>query len=399
MLSEHISRRRAMAIAGTTITGSLAGCTADNGDGITVLLLLPFSGPAQSLGEGMAEGARIAIEESNVDTEMNIIERDTATDPQQSLNELESAIEREDVDFVIGPVSTAVANAIRDTVEQNEVIWINCNSGSNALAQEECMRYHFRPSFSNWQQSYPFGEWISENTDHEEAVVLAADYGGGHEHAEGFIDGFEAQGGEVINEAYPPLGTDDYSAELTSIENENPDVVYTFVYGLDEVNFVTQYDEFGLKEDIPLVQAWGPTQDILPEIGESAEGITSFCHYTPMWNIPPNEEFRSLWIDEHGNLPSEWNVQGSESSNLMLEAIGAVDGDISDTNEVIETLNGIEWTGPRGDRALDPTNNNVILDMQVRETVAAEDPVGNEYQNEVIDVVEDVQLDPSGCNL
>lgn len=175
--------------------------------------------------------------------------------------------------------------------------------------------------------------------------------------------------------------------------------MYTFYYGLDEVNFVTQYDEFGLKDSTPLFQSFGPTQDILGDIGESAVGVTSFCHYTPMWDIGPNNDFRSLWIDEHDKMPTEWNVQGADAANLMLEAIGSVNGDISNTDDVIDTLSGIKWTGPRGDLRLDPANNNVILDVQVRETVAEEDRVGNPYQNKVIDVAEDVRLPSEGCNL
>jgi len=149
-----------------------------------------------------------------------------------------------------GIVSSSVAYALRDYIVENKIPLIWANAGAADLTRENGSKYIFRVSFANGQFEYPMGIYTYNELNFRKIVVLASDYAAGHEKAQGFMDGFKSQGGEIVQEIYPPLGTTDYSSYLTQITRD-ADAVWAFFSGSDAINFVQQYAEYGLKEKMP----------------------------------------------------------------------------------------------------------------------------------------------------
>jgi len=64
--------------------------------------------------------------------------------------------------------------------------------------------------------------------------------------------------------------------------------VYAFFSGTDAVNFVKQFDQFGLKATVKLTGAGFLTEpDVLPAQGKSALGVITGHFYTPLLDNPP----------------------------------------------------------------------------------------------------------------
>ena len=90
----------------------------------------------------------------------------------------------------------------------------------------------------------------------------------------------KAAGGEVVGEVFPPLGNNDFAPYFNDIRAAKPDAVFVFFPGADDVRFIQQWEQFGLRGAIPLT-ALGFTveQDVLPAQGRAALGIVSSLHH------------------------------------------------------------------------------------------------------------------------
>ncbi|MGH7408731.1 MAG: ABC transporter substrate-binding protein, partial [Candidatus Methylomirabilales bacterium] len=122
-------------------------------------LLLPYSKVYALLGESITNGMRVIFEAEGNRVAGRPVEllREDEESPPVALRKLRKFLTSDQVDLVVGPVSSAVAAAIRDPIHQAKVILLNANAGDNALTRERCSSYIFRTSFSNWQTSYGLG--------------------------------------------------------------------------------------------------------------------------------------------------------------------------------------------------------------------------------------------------
>src|SRR2546428_8058604 len=84
----------------------------------------------------------------------------------------------------------------------------------------------------------------------------------------------EKGGGKTAEEISPPLGTADMAPWVAKLR-QDVDVVGVQTVGADGVRFVKQYQEYGLKGKIPVVDASGGVSEIslLPAAGEASVAV------------------------------------------------------------------------------------------------------------------------------
>src|SRR5699024_6858481 len=123
------------------------------------------------------------------------------------------------------------------------------------------------------------------------------------------------------------------------ISQLDPDLVYAFVVGSDGLRFVTQYDEFGLKDEIPFTGALEFGDPLLTgPTGEAAEGIISAGIYSPWLENEVNEVFAAEYEKKYEKLPDIFAVGGYDAAQMIDIAVDEVG---TDPNELKEVLKGI----------------------------------------------------------
>ncbi|MFZ5644239.1 MAG: ABC transporter substrate-binding protein [Bacillota bacterium] len=189
---------------------------------VKVGLLVPYTGVFASCGQDITRGAELYLDEVSwkaAGRPIVLIKEDTEMNGQVGLQKTRRLVESEKVDILTGVVSSTVAYAIRDYVVVNKVPFIIANAGAVGLTRDKSSQYIFRVSFANGQYEYPLGYYAYHNLKIRKVVVMAPDYAAGHEKADGFMDGFRASGGEVIQEIYPKLGTTDFGPYLAQVKS------------------------------------------------------------------------------------------------------------------------------------------------------------------------------------
>lgn len=372
-----------------------AGCGggSESGGGsqepLKIGVILPYSGVYAQLGEDITNSMELYLDEQGGEIAgrpVELIEEDTEADPQTGVQAARTLLEREDVDFLTGAVSTSVAYGVIDLAEREQVPFVISNAlGNDATRQGS--DYVFRTSGNSWQVTHPMGQYLVDQGV-EEIFVSAADYAAGTEMSGDFKAGFTDAGGEVVEEAYPPLGTNDYSSYLTNIEQSEAQASWSFYAGSDAVSFVQQFDEFGLHDTTDLYGTGNLVgTDTLEAQGEAAEGAQTALFYSPDLDNAENQEFKGNFQNSYDHEPGVYAVQGWDAAWLMGEAVKATEGDTEDTEALIEAMENVEFESPRGPMTLD-VNHNPIQNIYIREAQAQDD---GSIRNVVVDTIEDIE--------
>ncbi|MBI4638704.1 MAG: ABC transporter substrate-binding protein [Candidatus Rokubacteria bacterium] len=398
-----LTRRRFLASSSAAAAGLAAGPWVGKswaqGGPIKIGVLLPYSGVYAVLGESITQAMELVFAREGgmvAGRKIELIKEDSEAKPPVGVRKADKLIDSDKVDLLTGPVHSGVLAGIRDKVHNTKTILIVSNAGADQISRERCSRWIFRTSFSNWQPCQPMGGWVAKNVA-KEVFQIAPNYQAGKDMMAAFRETFLPAGGKVIAEDYPKLGETDYAPFITKIKQSGAKAVFAFFSGSDAVNFVKQYDQFGLKQTIKLTGAGFLTEpDVLPAQGQSALGVITGHFYTPLLDNPVNQRFVREFKEKYNKSTDGFACQGYDTAEVIVRALKGVNGNTQDKMKLVEAIAKVEFDSPRGRFRFDPKTQNVIQPfIYVREVKE----VAGGLNNVVIDRIADVRDPGTGCTL
>ena len=371
---------------------------ASAGEPVKIGVLLPYSGVFAVIGADITDGLEFGLAQFRARTTRSIelFKEDSEVKPTVGLTKAKKLVYRDEVDLLVGPVGSNVANALRDFVHGAEIPLIIPNAGNNLLTGERCSKWILRTSFSNAQVTRGMGPWMVAH-GYKRVYLMAPDYAAGHQMMDAFRETFTAAGGTVVGEAYPSLReTRDYGPYLAQAKAAAPQAMFVFFAGGPAIQFVKQYADFGLKDTIKLAGAgWLTSPLYIDEQGPAAAGVLGILNYVPAIETPENIKFQLAFQNAFGRVASEFAVQGYDTARLIIEALVLTEGNVKKRAALVAAMHKVTFTGPRGVLRIDPATNNIIQDIHIFETRAA----GGKVRAVVIDTLPAMQDPPKGCRL
>ena len=339
---------------------------------IRIGLIHGYTGVFAALAENLTRGIQLAFESIDntvAGRKVTFVQEDDASNPEQGLTKTKQLVERDKVHLIIGYIHSGVALACRDYIHQSGVPTIIDNAGAQAITRDPQRRtpYIFRVSFANGQYEWPMGQYAFEQLGYKRLAFMAPDYAAGHEKAEPVKAAFQKAGGEIAGEVYPPLDTSDFAPFLQRIQQAQPDAVWAFFAGADAVRFVTQYQDFGLKDQIPLIGVGDLVDEAyLDQQGDAALDVVTSLHYSPYIDSPENKAFVDAFKKKYGRVPNQFAYQGYLAALVAAKALEAVQGKVEDTQAFLKALKGVQFTGPAGPFRFHPETQNVVITVYFR---------------------------------
>jgi branched-chain amino acid transport system substrate-binding protein len=179
---------------------------------------------------------------------------------------------------------------------------------------------------------------------------LAADYQAGIDEISGFKKSFLPAGGEVAAEKYTPFPTTtNFQPYLANIQKSDAAAAFVFYAGGAAVDFVKQYEQFGLAGDIPLYAPGFLTEGgVLGAQGDAAAGVFTSMNYSADLDNPVNEQFAPAYEEAYGGPPTTYAMASYDAAQVLGKAIEAASDELTS-----ETLNAAigevgEIESPRG---------------------------------------------------
>lgn len=361
-------RRIALAFALAAMLAPAGSVAAQDQPPLKVGLMLPYSGMYLKLGEMIDDGFRLYVKQQGgklAGRSLDYVKLDDESDPARATDNVNKLIKRDKVDVLVGTVHSGVAQAMAKAANDSKTLLIVPNAGASLITGPMCSMNIVRTSFDNWQPGYAMGVVAAER-GWKTAMTVTWNYAAGHESVQGFSDGFTKGGGKVVKDLKLPFPNVEFQALLTEIAAQKPDVVYTFFAGNGAVKFVKDYVAAGLKDKVPLVGAGFLTDGLLPAQGDAAEGLLTALYYADDLDTERDNAFREAFLQEYGEEPDVYAVQGYDAAQVLHIGLTAVDGDMSRSADMQAAMRAATIHSPRGDFTLAPSGNPV-QDMYLRE--------------------------------
>ena len=185
---------------------------------IKIGVIVTLSGPAAVLGQQSRDGFALAVKDlggkmAGKDVEVVVV--DDELKPDGAVTKAKGLLEREKVDFVVGPIFSNILQAIHRPVTENKTFLISPNAGPSSYAGKECSPFFYVTSYQNDQVHEILGK-VAQDRGYKRVYVLVPNYQAGKDSAAGFKLDYK---GEIVEESYTPLGTLDFQVELTKISS------------------------------------------------------------------------------------------------------------------------------------------------------------------------------------
>jgi len=347
-------------------------------DKVRVGLIVTLSGPPAVLGGQVRDGFNLAVKTldgklGGLDAEVTVV--DDELKPDVAVNKVKGLIERDQVNFVVGPVFSNVLLAIEKPVTESNTFLISPNAGTSNFAGKQCNPNLFVTSYQNDQVHEVLGKY-AQDKGYKSAFLLAPNYQAGKDALAGFKRDFK---GEIVDEVYTPLGQLDFSAELAKIAADKPEALFTFMPGGMGVNLVKQYRQAGLAS-IPFLSAFTADESTLPAEKDDAIGFLGGANWAPDMDNPQSKAFVKAYEAAYNSVPGTYAMQAYDAATLIDSAIKGTGGNLSDKDALRAELKKANFTSLRGKFKFG-VNNYPIQDFYL--VKAAKRPDGK-YETEIV---------------
>ena len=358
--SGSLSRRELVKVLGGGVIAAAAGPTilvpsrawAQGTGPIRIGNIEPLSGPYADSGLDEMEGAQLANEEWNakggvVGRKIEMITEDAPSNPGIGVQKAKKLVERDQVDFLTGTLTSSVTVAVSDFAATAKVLFMAFGSHADDTTGSRSHRTTFRTTNQNYALSTATATWVAKNWKPKQVYHLTADYVWGHSARASMNRIFERFGVKEAGNDLFPLGTSDFSSYLIKVRGVKPDVLVVNAYGADQINCVKQFKEFGLGSNMQLCGPLSGTP-MMKGIGTAATGVWGLSWHSTV-DTPGSKKLRDALMKRYASSkkpewrPSYRHYLGYVTHQQLLEAIARA----KSTNKcaVIKALEGHKFDG------------------------------------------------------
>jgi branched-chain amino acid transport system substrate-binding protein len=289
---------------------------------VKIGMVEPLTGVYAALAEGETAGAQLAVEEINrgggiLGRETQLMVADSANDVMTGVAKTRELIDRDQVDFIVGNVNSAVALAMTQVTAEKRKLQIVTGGHTDEITGSQCSWNVFRICKSTTMEANAIADTLIEELG-AKWYFLTPDYVYGQALQSAFELKLRRHGGAWAGDILP-LGSVDYSQALTNAEAFHPNVLINLMAGEDQVKSLTQIATFGLAQDMAIGGALFELETIL-SVPEAAR--TGWWTMEWWWNqpdVPHIKTFDTAFRSRIGKAPSARNWFGYAAIRALAQ--------------------------------------------------------------------------------
>ena len=336
----------------TALTGAVIAAFALAGPAaaqqkVKIGFISTFSGPQGVMGQYMKESVELAIEHLGGKVgglPVEVVYGDDQVKPDVGVQVAEQMLKKDQVDFVSGIIWSNVMMAVVPVVTGAGKIMVGSNAGASPLAGAQCNKLYFSTSWNNDQTPEAMGKYLTDSGVND-IYVIAPNYQAGKDMVAGLKRFYK---GNIVEENYTKLGQQDYQAEITQLRSKNPKAVFAFLPGGMGIQFLKQYDQAGLRGQLPLYTVYTVDEISIPAVKEAAVGIYETRYWSPDLKNPANNRFVTDYKKKYGKLPVFYGAQSYDSIMLIDSGLKAVKGNVKNVDGMVKAMEKADFQSLRG---------------------------------------------------
>jgi branched-chain amino acid transport system substrate-binding protein len=244
----------------------------------------PLTGTYAAPGKNENTGIQLAVDQLNAKNGILgrkielLIEDSTSGDAGTAVQKARKLIERDNVDFLVGNVNSALAQAMAQVSNEKGVLHIVPGGHTDGITGVNCKWNVFRVCNTTRMEANSIVPLLF-NTYGKKWHFITPDYAFGHTLYEGCEADLKKLGGTITGNELTPLGITDFSAFLIKARAANPDVLIVLVQGNDMVNCLKQISQFGIEKQLHVAGTQQELESVEAMPPEARVGIWMFEWY------------------------------------------------------------------------------------------------------------------------
>ena len=331
-----------------------------------------FSGPTAVIGNDIRDSFELALDHLGRKMgglPVEVFYEDDQQKPEIGRQKTQKLIESNHVNFLTGYLWSNVLLASLKVAVDSQTFLISANAGPSQIAGELCSPFFFSTSWQNDQTPQAMGEYLNQRAV-KTLFLIGPNYAAGKDMLAGVKLTYK---GAVVGEEYTKWPDQlDFSAELSKARAAKSDAIYVFYPGASGVQFLTQYGQAGLKDQIPLYTVFTIDETTLPLQKDLALGVPGAQEWVNDLPVAANVKFVAGYHAKYHRSPSFYAAQAYDAAGLINSAVESVDGDLTKKDAMRDAMRKANYASVRGPYRYG-NNHFPIENFYLQETIKRSD--------------------------
>lgn len=298
---------------------------------------------------------------------VEVIVKDDELNAEKGVALARELIEKDGVEILQGPVSSAVAVALTTVALENKMILMIDPAASAFTTGASFNPYVFRTARTSYDDTLVIAKYLVENVGTKFAhIYIDNAFGQGSEAALEFAVG--KYGGEVISPIPAPADTTDYTAYIQKAMDSGADCLFLTWSGIGYVTLFQQLTDMGTLDAMTVSTGFGDNASFAAVYGNAIGTVgLNVYHYTV-----PQTEVNDYLVARHLELfnepPDLFTAGGMASAIALAAALEKTGGDATG-DVMIPALEGLQFEGPKGTYSIRPGDHVCEQPMNILKLV------------------------------
>jgi branched-chain amino acid transport system substrate-binding protein len=341
------------------------------GDPLKVGLVTSLSGAIALFGVANQNAATLAVDELNeaggvLGRPVELITRDDQARPEEGVAQTRDLILSEEIDVLLGPVSSGVALAMTEVARERQVPFIVHTSNTEALMNEEWHEYFASVVPNTGMEARAQGVDLAAS-DYTQWATISPDYEFGQRQTATFVETITENNPdvEILEQQWPELGEADFDAFITSVMAADPEAVYSPLFATDLVTFTRQAHDLGFFDQVYFTALY--ETDALQELGDEVdlEGVRAYSRCPFTIDTPEMTDFVANYEERFDEVPSDWACMAYDAVKLWAQVVEEAGSE--DPEAFADTIGGFEFTSLRGDTYIRDVDHQAAVSSYITE--------------------------------
>ncbi|MEX0431278.1 branched-chain amino acid ABC transporter substrate-binding protein [Spiribacter insolitus] len=325
----------------------LSGAVQAQNDSILIGVQVPTTGSEATYGQDMYNAAELAAEELNAEggvlgMDIELINGDSACDPQQSVNAAGNLVSRGVQGIVGGYCSGATMPTLKVYGDEGLPFVITASNSTQLIPANPGNAFMINSTGAD--QSKKAVDFFESQGVERLAIIDQGD-SYSQDLADLTAERWESMGHEVVRETVNK-GEQDFSAVVSNVRSNDVDAVFWTAYYADGGLLIRQLRQGGYR-DIIAVGDGSNSPQLFEIAGGAAEGVYAFSNPTAEF-LPAAASFIENYRAEYGQDPGPYaplNYDGLKLLAWAMEKAGTTDP--AAVVDALASADGESWlTGP-----------------------------------------------------
>ena len=320
---------------------------------------------------------------------VEVIVKDDEGDPEKAVALALELIEKDGVELLQGPVSSASAIALTQVALENEIILMVDPAASYYITGAYFNPYVFRTSRTSFDDTLIIAKYLVENVGPTFAHI-GIDNAFGQGSGAALKYSVEKFGGELVADIYAPYETTDFTPYIQQAMDSGAENLFLTWSGTGYITLFQSLADMGALDVMTVGTGYGDNASFTAVFGEDVlnqVGLNVY-HYTV-----PNNPVNDWLVETHYNTyvneadgainayPDLFTAGGMASAIALATALEATGGDTSG-DAMIAALEDLTFEGPKGTYHIRPEDHVCEQPMNILRLVNLDPDLDDDGINE-----------------